>query len=198
MFTGIITAVGKVISAELVNGDMRAVIDAGVLDMSDVSLGDSISVNGACLTVVARSGNTFTADISSETLSCTNFNNLTSGVRVNLEKAMQASARLHGHLVTGHIDAIGQIRSIEPDARSVRVQIEVPATLQRYICRKGSICIDGVSLTVNDVSGPLVSVNVIPHTMQATRFGDYRPGVSVNIEVDIIARYLESLQTGSQ
>jgi len=198
MFTGIITAVGTVISAELVNGDMRAVIDAGSLDLTDVSLGDSISVNGACLTVVARSGNRFTADISSETLNCTNFHSLTSGVRVNLEKAMQASARLHGHLVTGHIDATGQVRSIEPEARSVRIQIEVPLPLQRYICRKGSICIDGVSLTVNTISGQLVSVNVIPHTMQATRFSDYRPGSSVNIEVDIIARYLESLQSGSQ
>jgi riboflavin synthase len=198
MFTGIITAVGTVLGADIIKGDMRAVIDTGHLDMADVSVGDSICANGVCLTVVALSVNSFTADISSETLSCTTLNRLVTGSRINLEKAMQVSARLHGHIVTGHVDGIGRVLSIEPDARSIRIQIELPVSLQRYVCKKGSICIDGVSLTVNDVSGQIASVNLIPHTMQQTRFGDYRPGSQVNIEVDIIARYLEGLHSGTE
>ena len=195
MFTGIITAVGSVSRTEIINGDMRAIIDVDTLDLTDVIIGDSISVNGVCLTVIAVAGNCFTADISSETLSCTTFSTLVAGNIVNLEKAMQATSRLHGHIVTGHIDGTGHVVSIEPDARSIRVKIEIPAPLQRYICKKGSVCIDGVSLTVNDVADRAVSVNIIPHTMQQTRFADYRVGSLVNIEVDIIARYLERLQT---
>ncbi len=195
MFTGIITAVGSVSRTEIINGDMRAIIDVDTLDLTDVIIGDSISVNGVCLTVIAVAGNCFTADISSETLSCTTFNTLVAGKIVNLEKAMQATSRLHGHIVTGHIDGTGHVVSIEPDARSIRVKIEIPVPLQRYICKKGSVCIDGVSLTVNDVADRTVSVNIIPHTMQQTRFADYRVGSLVNIEVDIIARYLERLQT---
>ena len=195
MFTGIITAVGSVSRTEIINGDMRAIIDVGTLDLTDVIIGDSISVNGVCLTVIAVAGNCFTADISSETLSCTTFNTLVAGNIVNLEKAMQVTSRLHGHIVTGHIDGTGHVVSIEPDARSIRVKIEIPVPLQRYICKKGSVCIDGVSLTVNDVADRTVSVNIIPHTMQQTRFAEYRVGSPVNIEVDIIARYLERLQT---
>jgi riboflavin synthase len=196
MFTGIITAVGTVSSTMLINGDMRATIDVGTLDLTDVTVGDSISVNGVCLTVIEVAGNCFTADISAETLSCTNFAMLTSGMHVNLEKAMQATARLHGHIVTGHIDGTGRVLSIEPDARSIRVMIEIPDQLTRYVCKKGSVCIDGVSLTVNAVDDRSVSVNIIPHTMQQTRFAGYCVGTTVNIEVDIIARYLERLQTG--
>jgi riboflavin synthase len=195
MFTGIITAVGSVSRTDIINGDMRAVIEVGTLDLTDVAIGDSISVNGVCLTVIAVAGNCFTADISSETLSCTTFNTLVAGNTVNLEKAMQATSRLHGHIVTGHIDGTGHVVSIEPDARSIRVIIGIPPPLQRYICKKGSVCIDGVSLTVNDVTDRAVSVNIIPHTMQQTCFADYHVGSLVNIEVDIIARYLERLQT---
>lgn len=198
MFSGIIIATGKVISADRIKGDMRAIIETGAMDMSDVSIGDSICVNGVCVTVVASSGTKFTADISPETLACTTFGGLAAATRVNLEKALQATARLHGHIVTGHVDGIGKVVSVEPDARSVRYGIEIPAGLQRYVCKKGSICIDGVSLTVNEVSGQRVSVNLIPHTQEQTILADYRPGTLVNIEVDIIARYLERLQKSSQ
>lgn len=198
MFTGIIIAVGTVVRADLDKGDMRASIDVGSMDLSDVSLGDSVCVNGVCLTVVSISGNTFTADVSSETLACTTFKTLAKGMLVNLEKALPATGRLHGHIVTGHVDGTGMVVSLETEARSVRCVIEIPAGLQRYVCKKGSICIDGVSLTVNMVSGQTLGVNVIPHTMQETNFAAYRPGTRVNLEVDIIARYLERLEICSQ
>lgn len=198
MFTGIIIAVGTVVRADLDKGDMRAIIDVGSMQLSDVIPGDSICVNGVCLTVTGISANTFTADISSATLSCTTFHGLVKGMSVNLEKALQASSRLHGHIVTGHVDATGTLISIEPEARSVRIVVEIPESLHHYVCKKGSICIDGVSLTVNDISGRSISVNVIPHTIQQTNFADYRAGTQVNLEVDIIARYLERLHSGSQ
>lgn len=194
MFSGIIAAVGKVISVESIKGDLRVVIATGDLGLADVSIGDSISVNGVCLTAIELSGDTFTADISVETLNCTTFKSLTAGTKVNLEKALQANARLHGHIVTGHVDGVGSIVAIEPDARSIRYVVQVPESLQRYVCKKGSICIDGVSLTVNDVNGQEADVNLIPHTLEQTILGDYRTGTRVNIEVDIIARYLERLQ----
>lgn len=194
MFSGIIIAVGKIAGIESIKGDMRAVIDAGGMDLSDVAIGDSISVNGVCLTVVARTASTFTADVSAETLACTTFKHLGVGMRVNLEKALQVSARLHGHIVTGHVDGTGTIVSVSPDGRSIRYVIRVPEALSRYVCKKGSICIDGVSLTVNDVQGAEVGVNLIPHTLEQTILADYRPGTTVNIEVDIIARYLERLR----
>lgn len=193
MFSGIITAVGSIVSVETIDGDMRAVINAGGMSLADVAIGDSISVNGVCLTVVKLSGDTFTVDISAETLACTTFRNITAGMKVNLEKALQANARLHGHIVTGHVDGTGTIISRAADARSVRYVVQVPAALQRYVCKKGSICIDGVSLTVNDVKGQEVGVNLIPHTLAQTILAGYCTGTSVNIEVDIIARYLERL-----
>ena len=198
MFTGIIIAVGTVVLADIEKGDMRATIDVGSMDLADVSIGDSVCVNGACLTVVSIDGNTFTADISSETLACTTFNNLVKGMPVNLEKALPATGRLHGHIVTGHVDGTGTVVSLKTEARSVRCLIELPASLHRYVCKKGSICVDGVSLTVNEVSGHTLDVNMIPHTMQQTSFAAYRPGTRVNLEVDIIARYLERLETSSQ
>lgn len=197
MFSGIIIATGKVTRVEMIGGDMRATINAGGMDMTDVAIGDSISINGACMTVISLTATTFSVDISAESLSCTTLGKLAIGTRVNLEKALQANARLHGHIVTGHIDGVGTIVSATPDARSIRYVVQVPETLQRYVCKKGSICIDGVSLTVNDVKGADVGVNLIPHTLEQTILADYHDGTEVNIEVDIIARYLERLQAAS-
>lgn len=194
MFSGIIIATGKVKQIEKIGGDVRATIDVGDMDMSDVAIGDSISINGACMTVITLTDTTFSVDISAESLACTTLGRLAIGSRVNLEKALQANARLHGHIVTGHVDGVGHIVSAVPDARSVRYVVRVPEALQRYVCKKGSICIDGVSLTANDVNGAEVGVNLIPHTLEQTILSDYRPGNEVNIEVDIIARYLEKLQ----
>lgn len=198
MFSGIITGIGKVVSAEVTTGDMCAIIDAGSLTMDDVKIGDSICVNGVCLTVTGLSGTCFTTDISAETLSCTTFAELLDGMPVNLEKALRVTDRLHGHIVTGHVDGTGSIVSMIADARSVRYEIAIPANLQRYVCKKGSICIDGVSLTVNEITEAGVSVNIIPHTLTQTHFATYHSGTRVNLEVDIIARYLERLEPGQQ
>ncbi len=193
MFTGIIESKGTIRSIEDLNGDRRITIDTDDLDTDDISIGDSIAVNGVCITVVKLEDNAFSADLSSETLSCTSFSNLKAGRRVNLEKAMQLGDRLHGHIVSGHVDAVGRIKSREEEARSVRFTIELPVSLLRYVSRKGSVCIDGVSLTVNEKYSHGFMVNIIPHTLEQTIFPDYVPGDSVNIEVDLIARYLESL-----
>jgi len=172
---------------------MRLRIDSGVLDMSDVTVGESISVNGVCLTATGIAGREFEADVSAETLSCTTLGGLVTGSRVNLEKAVRLGDRLGGHLVSGHCDGVGTVLELERDARSVRLTIQVPPELARYICRKGSICVDGVSLTVNEVTDSAFGVNLIPHTMDQTIFADYGAGTRVNLEVDIIARYLERL-----
>ena len=193
MFTGIVTATGTVTRLTEQDGDMRLRIDSGALDMTDVAAGDSISVNGVCLTVLEPSVQEFQADVSAETLSCTTLGGLAKGSRVNLEKAMRLGDRLGGHLVSGHCDGMGTVLELERDARSVRLTIEAPAELARYICRKGSICVDGVSLTVNEVTDGEFGVNIIPHTMDQTIFTDYGAGTRVNLEVDIIARYLERL-----
>ena len=193
MFTGIVTATGTVTGLTEQDGDMRLRIDSGALDMTDVAAGDSISVNGVCLTVLEPSVQEFQADVSAETLSCTTLGGLAKGSRVNLEKAMRLGDRLGGHLVSGHCDGMGTVLELERDARSVRLTIEAPAELARYICRKGSICVDGVSLTVNEVTDGEFGVNIIPHTMDQTIFTDYGAGTRVNLEVDIIARYLERL-----
>jgi riboflavin synthase len=193
MFTGIVTATGTVTGLTEQDGDMRLRIDSGALDMTDVAAGDSISVNGVCLTVLEPSVQEFQADVSAETLSCTTLGGLAKGSRVNLEKAMRLGDRLGGHLVSGHCDGMGTVLELERDARSVRLTIEAPAELARYICRKGSICVDGVSLTVNEVTDGEFGVNIIPHTMDQTIFTDYGAGTLVNLEVDIIARYLERL-----
>ena len=193
MFTGIVTATGTVTGLTEQDGDMRLRIDSGALDMTDVAAGDSISVNGVCLTVLEPAVREFQADVSAETLSCTTLGGLAKGSRVNLEKAMRLGDRLGGHLVSGHCDGMGTVLELERDARSVRLTIEAPAELARYICRKGSICVDGVSLTVNEVTDGEFGVNIIPHTMDQTIFTDYGAGTLVNLEVDIIARYLERL-----
>jgi riboflavin synthase len=193
MFTGIITAIGTVAGIEETGRDKRLHIDAGDLDLSDVATGDSICVSGVCLTVVEADGRGFAADVSTETLSCTTLGRLQKGSRVNLEKALRLGDRLGGHLVSGHTDGTGTVLDVQRDARSLRCLIRAPEELACYICSKGSICVDGVSLTVNDVTGADFGVNIIPHTAAVTTFHDCAPGDTVNLEVDIIARYLERL-----
>lgn len=195
MFTGIIEATGSVTSLEQIQSDWRLHIDAGKLDMSDVALGDSIAVNGCCLTVVKFGVDNFSADVSNETMSCTTLESLTAGSRVNLEKAMLASSRFGGHIVSGHVDGVGNLLSSAPDGQSSKLVFEAPAGLAKYIAAKGSICIDGTSLTVNEVQGVTFTINVIPHTQQETVIGDYIIGQKVNLEVDLIARYLERLMS---
>jgi riboflavin synthase len=193
MFTGIIEAVGAVKRLEPVGGDLRFVIDAGNLDMSDVHIGDSIAVNGVCLTVIEFDAASFAADVSNETISLTSLQQLKAGSAVNLEKAMLPTTRMGGHLVSGHVDGLGTVVSKSEDARSVRLEIEVPAELKKYIAVKGSICIDGTSLTVNSVNGRIIGLNIVPHTQQRTVIRHYAKGSRVNLEVDLVARYLETL-----
>lgn len=199
MFTGIIEAQGQVAALTPNKGDVVIVVRSAGLDFSDVRLGDSIAVNGVCLTVTElRGGDTFCADVSGETLSLTSLAQLKAGSEVNLEKAMTPSSRLGGHLVSGHVDGLGLVKALVADARSVRIDIEAPAELARYIAHKGSITVDGISLTVNRVDGRLFSLNIIPHTQQATTIKGWKPGTPVNLEVDIIARYLERLLLGDK
>ncbi len=196
MFTGIIQAVGEIAALESRGGDTRLRVRTGKLDLSDVGLGDSIAVNGVCLTAVDLPGDGFAADVSGETLSLTSLGHLATGDPVNLEKALTPTTRLGGHLVSGHVDGLGEVLSMRDDGRSVRYDMRAPDALARYIAPKGSICVDGVSLTVNQVNGAVFSVNIVPHTRQETTIGFYRPGRRVNIEVDLIARYLERLLLG--
>jgi riboflavin synthase len=193
MFTGIIQSVGNVRSIEAVGGDVRLVVATADLDLGDVQLGDSIAVDGVCLTAVALDKDSFTADVSRETLNCTTLGAWREGRRVNLEKALRLADRLGGHLVSGHVDGIGEVVSLLPEARSLRWVFSVPANLARYIAAKGSIAVNGVSLTVNEVDGRRFGVNLIPHTMQKTSFADCIVGSAVNIEVDLMARYAERL-----
>jgi len=196
MFTGIIEATGRIAERQQVGGDVRLRIATGTLELADVRLGDSIATSGVCLTVTALPGNGFWADVSAETLSLTTLGALPMGARVNLEKALRADARLGGHIVSGHIDGLGEVLSQRPDGRSTRWRFRLPAPLARYIASKGSICIDGTSLTVNVVEGAEFEVNIIPQTLAETIFADYTAGTRVNIEVDLIARYLERLMLG--
>ncbi|MBT3048320.1 MAG: riboflavin synthase [gamma proteobacterium symbiont of Ctena orbiculata] len=193
MFTGIIQAVGTVAGMESRQGDLRLTIKGGRLGMGGVSLGDSIATNGVCLTVIDLSADGFSADVSRETLSLTTMQKLKPGSRVNLEKALTLNTPLGGHLVSGHVDGVGRVVDRRDDARSIRFSIEAPAALGRYIAHKGSICVDGVSLTVNGVEGAGFELNIVPHTLRQTIMDDYRAGSEVNLEVDLIARYLERL-----
>ncbi|MGB5200587.1 MAG: riboflavin synthase [Sedimenticolaceae bacterium] len=198
MFTGIIAAVGEVAELQQRGGDVRLRISTGKLDLSDVALGDSIAVNGVCLTAVTLPGDGFAADVSRETLSLTSLAQLKSGSRVNLEKALTLGTRLGGHLVSGHVDGMGTVLERHDDARSVRFTVEAPHELARYIAHKGSISVDGVSLTVNAVDGARFALNIVPHTLQETIMDGYRAGTRVNLEVDLVARYLERLLRGEQ
>lgn len=198
MFTGIIQAVGEIDSMQPRGGDVRLYVKTGKLDLSDVQLGDSIATNGVCLTVVELPGDGFWADVSRESIDRTSFQFIKVGAAVNLEKSLTPESRLGGHLVTGHVDGIGEVISRHDDARSVKFTLSAPAGLAKYIAEKGSICIDGTSLTVNGVSGAHFDINIIPHTADETIIGGYRVGTRVNLEVDLIARYLERLMLGDK
>ncbi len=198
MFTGIIAAIGTLDRSERRGGDVRLCVRTGALDLADVRIGDSIAVNGVCLTVVALPGDGFVADVSVETLNFTTIGFWSRGTRVNLEKALTPSARLGGHLVSGHVDGLGAVISRHPDARSERFRLRAPAGLARYIAHKGSIAVDGVSLTVNAVAGAEFELNIVPHTLAHTIMADYQSGSRVNLEVDVIARYLERLLLGER
>ncbi len=197
MFTGIIEAVGEIRDLTPCGGDLRVVVGCGDLNMGAVALGDSIAVNGVCLTVVEFNANSFTADVSSETVTCTTVAGLTVGSPVNLEMAMLPTTRLGGHLVSGHVDGVGEIKRRWSDARSERFRIQAPDELAKYIAAKGSICVDGISLTVNAVDDNEFELNIVPHTLTATTMGSYQAGQKMNLEVDIIARYLERLLSSS-
>ena len=197
MFTGIIQAIGDVKRLERRGGDLRLVVATGKLDLADVHLGDSIATSGVCLTVIESGSDWFAADVSQETLAWTTLGALAPGQRVNLEKALALGERLGGHLVAGHVDGVAEVVARVADARSVRLRVRAPADLARYIARKCSVCIDGTSLTVNAVDGAEFELNIIPATLRATIFDDYRPATRVNLEVDLIARYLERLALGA-
>lgn len=198
MFTGIISAIGDIADLEQRGGDVRLTIRSGNLGLSDVQLGDSIACNGACLTAVELTGEGFVADVSVETLSLTTIGQWQSGSRINLEKAMQATDRFGGHIVSGHVDGIGEVVSLDEDARSWRFRMRAPTELAKYIAHKGSITVDGTSLTVNIVDGCEFELNIVPHTMTHTIMGDYQVGTKVNLEVDLVARYLERLLLGDK
>lgn len=197
MFTGIIQSVGNISAiAPNASGDWKLTLAVGKLDMSDVGLGDSIAVNGVCLTVVAMTASSFVADVSNETLKVSAFKQLSVGSAVNLEKAVRLADRLGGHLVSGHVDGVGRVMRINADGASWRYYVELPEAIAHYVAPKGSITINGVSLTVNEVGDASFSVNLVPHTLQETNLGELRVGSVVNLEVDVIARYLERLLAG--
>ncbi len=198
MFTGIIEAVGRIAAIAEAGGDKCLTIDAGDLEMAAVKLGDSIATNGVCLTVTSLTGSGFTADVSRETLSLATLGGLKPGAPVNLERAMRADSRFDGHIVSGHIDGTGEVVARHEDARSIRLSVAVPEPLRKYTAHKGSICIDGVSLTINALSEDGVELNIVPHTAAETIITHYQPGTRVNLEVDVIARYLERLLQGDK
>jgi len=198
MFTGIIQAEGEIAKIEPRNGDWKVTINVGKLDMSDVQIGDSIAANGICLTAIEFTDRYYVADVSGETLSVTNAGDWHEGTPVNLEKALTLQDRLGGHLVSGHVDGVGTVKSISQDARSWRFEIEAPLEICKYIAAKGSICINGVSLTVNSVDDCVFGVNIVPHTLQETTIKHFEVGSKVNLEVDLLARYLERMMTAPQ
>ena len=198
MFTGIISAAGTIAALQPRGGDTRLRVATGKLDLSDVRLGDSIAVSGVCLTAVELPGDGFWADASRETLERTILGEAKPGLNVNLEKALTPTTRLGGHLVSGHVDGIGTVAEWRPDGRSWRLRVQAPDELARYIAAKGSICVDGVSLTVNRVDGAAFELNIVPHTLAETTLADFKTGRRVNLEVDLIARYLERLLLGDR
>ena len=193
MFTGIIQAKGRV--KDVTHSDKGAlfVFESDSLDMSSVSIGDSIAVNGVCLTVIDFCDSNFSADVSQETLDCSIFDKLQIGQNVNLEKSLRLNQGIDGHLVSGHVDGIGKIDSITTEGESTRINIEIDQSLEKYVAKKGSICINGVSLTVNSIENNIIGINIVPHTFTLTTFGELEVGARVNIEIDIIARHLEKL-----
>jgi riboflavin synthase len=193
MFTGIIVANGRITSLAEKGGDLELGIDAAALDPARVGLGDSVSVQGVCLTVTRKEGTRFYADVSRETMAKTTLGSLGAGSPVNLEPSLRAGDALGGHWVSGHVDAVGTLRALVQDARSWRLEFELPEALMRFVAPKGSICVDGVSLTVNHVAGRRFDVNIIPHTLKVTTLGGLKVGDGVNIEIDVVARYLDRL-----
>ena len=198
MFTGIIQSIGRIAAIEGDQQDIRLRIETGKLPLESVALGDSIATSGVCLTVTELPGDGYWADVSPETLALTTVGQKAVGARVNLETSLTLNTPLGGHLVSGHVDGVGRVASIVEDARFWRVSIDAPANLARYIAIKGSICVDGTSLTVNQVSGTRFELTIIPQTWEETVFSDYEEGSAVNLEVDVIARYLERLMQYEQ
>ncbi len=198
MFTGIIQAIGQVAAIEPKGIDSRFYIKTGNLNLDDVAIGDSIATNGVCLTVIELPGDGFWADVSAETLSKTGFRHIKTGSRVNLEKALLPTTHLGGHLVSGHVDGLGKIVERSLAGRSIHFKIKAPDELAKYIAAKGSICINGISLTVNAINGAVFELNIVPHTLSETNLSEARAGMDVNLEVDIIARYLERLLLGDK
>jgi len=193
LFTGIIEGVGHVAARESIGGDVRFTFNVGNLPFDHVQMGESIAINGVCLTVIAFDASSFQADASTETLGLTTLGQLSEGAVINLERAMRPTDRLGGHLVSGHVDGLGQVLCIHEDARAQRWRFAAPAALRRYIAKKGSICVDGVSLTVNEVDHEGFEVALIPHTVANTAFSTSRVGSAVNLEIDLVARYVERL-----
>ncbi|MDX2349589.1 MAG: riboflavin synthase [Porticoccus sp.] len=198
MFTGIIEAIGEVVVCEPRGGDVRLRVKSSDLDFSEVQLGDSIATNGVCLTVVDLPGDGYVADVSAESLAMTTISDWSAGTLVNLERALTPKTRLGGHMVSGHVDDVGEVVNRHPDARSEQFRIRAPKALAKYIAHKGSITVDGTSLTVNKVEGAEFELNIVPHTLEKTVIGSYQPGTRVNLEVDVIARYLERLLLGDK
>jgi len=193
MFTGIIQAKGNIKEIRISNKGAVFVLNSNSLDLSDISIGDSIAVNGVCLTVIQLDNNTFSADLSQETLNCSTFSQLEKGQSINLEKSLRLDQGIDGHLVSGHVDGIGEVIYLHKEGECTRLKIKVKNDLSKYIAKKGSICINGVSLTVNSVVADIVDVNIVPHTLSATNLGELIENSRVNIEIDIIARYVEQL-----
>jgi riboflavin synthase len=197
MFTGIIESVGRVDSVQSVGGDVRLRIQTD-LDMSDVHLGDSIATNGICLTVIAWGENWYAADVSRESLNRTTLGQWQVGQAVNVEKAMLPTTRFGGHIVSGHVDAVGEITVVRSDARSLYFEVTAPAEIAKYLAEKGSVTVDGISLTINHLRGRVLSLNLIPHTAERTNIGTWQVGTKVNLEVDVLARYIERLLLGDK
>ena len=198
MFTGIIEAVGTIVAMTNKGQDISLRIQSGKLELADVKLGDSIATNGVCLTVVQLTADGYVADLSGETLARTGFADYQAGRKVNLEKALMPTSRLGGHLVSGHVDGVGKIVAVKPLGRAMEYWVEAPRELARYIAEKGSITVDGISLTVNSVEGARFRLTIVPHTSEETTVGEWRVGSRVNLEVDVIARYLERLVLGDK
>ncbi len=193
MFTGLIQSVGNIVSSKQINGDLQFDIDTNFTDMSDVLLGDSIAINGVCLTVTNMNNRQISVDVSKETMQKTDVNHWKVGTLLNLEKSLTLKDKLGGHMVSGHVDAMAECTHIESSARSTIYQFRIPSELDKYIVKKGSLAINGVSLTVNEINDCVVSVNLIPHTIEHTNLGLLKTGDQVNIEIDTIARYVEKM-----
>jgi riboflavin synthase len=198
MFTGIILAKGRVTSLTERDGDLELGVDAAGLDVARIAIGDSVCVQGVCLTVTRKQDGCFFADVSRETMAKTTLGRLKAGSSVNLEPSLRAGDPLGGHLVSGHVDAVGILKRVDQDARSWRLEFELPPSLMRFVAAKGSICLNGVSLTVNKVEGARFDVNIIPHTHAVTTLGELRAGDEINVEIDVVARYLDKLMTKTE